>query len=169
MTHHLFLWSPWAKICFYIFVWLKKMERKYFVMWKLYEIQVSLSLSKVWMRPHLSSTLSSASFVTASELTGSKRPYALQSLKYLQSGPLQRTFDSPYPRWLISLLALTQVNSKPESKLFGKIRLLSILGMFNLGTLIWVLIKLWKLSWAQRDVDIHIGRTVIDHFDYDFL
>lgn len=57
--------------------------------------------------------------------------------------------DNLCPRWFISLLALTQVNSKPESKLFGEIRSLFILGMFYLGTLIWVLIKLWKLSWTQ--------------------
>lgn len=79
-----------------------------------------------------------------------KTIYAVQSLKYLQFSLLKKKFDSPCPRWLISLLALTQVNSKPESKLFAKIRLLSTLGMFNLGTLIGVLIKLWKLPWTPR-------------------
>lgn len=72
----------------------------------------------------------------------------LWSLKYLESGPLQK-IDNLCPRRFISLLALTQVSSKPESKLLGEIRLLFILGMFYLGTLIWVLMKLWKLSWAQ--------------------
>lgn len=74
----------------------------------------------------------------------------LWSLKYLPSGHLQKKSDNLCLRWFISLLALTQVNSKPESKLFGKIKLLFILGMFCLGTLIWVLIKLWKLSWTQK-------------------
>lgn len=50
----------------------------------------------------------------------------------------------------MSLLALTQVNSKWESKLFDKIRLPSIIEMFNLRTLILVLSNLWKLSWTQR-------------------
>lgn len=66
-------------------------------------------------------------------------------------------------------LKLTQVNLKPEPKFFDKIRLFSILVLFNLITLIWVLINCGNFYEHREYVDIHIGRTIIDHFDCDFL
>lgn len=107
--------------------------------------------------------------LTASKLRGQSRHCRPARSKLFIICPFTEKKDSSYPTWLIPILALTQINSKWESKLFGQFRLLSILRLFNFGTLISAFIKLWKLSRTERIHWYHIGTDVIDHFDYDFL
>lgn len=103
------------------------------------------------MQLHLLLTWSaSALFATPSELRSYNRQCMLCKPKRFTIWLCTENAWQPLPRWLTSHLALTQVHSKPESKLFGKIRLLSILGIFNVGTLIWTLINLGKHAWTQR-------------------
>ena len=94
----LVLYSPWAENVFYIFKWLKKINRRKIShdTWKLYEIP--MSSSKIYwntaMHRHLDIVYGCFRTTTA-ELSSFNRDYISCKAKYLLFGPLEKKFADP--------------------------------------------------------------------------
>lgn len=79
LTYHLFLYSPQVRMGFYMFYWLKNRleEEKYFVIWKLHEIQIPVFVSKVllWHHAHLLTVYDGCFHRTVPELNSCHREH----------------------------------------------------------------------------------------------
>lgn len=85
-----------AKDGVYIFKWSKTLtEEEHFMIWKQYEIQISVSMSKSFIEhSHVELPIAYGCFPTTRAEQLWQRQHGPQSLKYLFSGPLQNQFSN---------------------------------------------------------------------------